>query len=165
MASQMLTTTGPAVGTKLPDFTLKLAAKDGVTDFHLAEQLGQGPLVFAFFPLAFTGVCTTEMCEMRDSLGVFAGLKAKVFGFSTDTPASNRAFATAQDLPFGIISDPNREVIGKLWPTMPTPIAAVNNVAKRGAMIVNADGTVKWTAVSDDVRIWVGAGEISKHLA
>lgn len=157
-------TASPAVGSKLPDFTLKVAAKEGVTDFKLSEQLSQGPIVFAFFPIAFTGGCTTEMCEMRDSLGVFAGLKAKVFGFSTDTPAANRAFATAQDLPFGIVSDPNREFIGKHWPVMPVPIAAVNNVAKRGAMVVNPDGTVKWAMASDDVRIWVGAAEIAKHL-
>ena len=156
--------TVPAVGSKLPDFHLKVATKDAVADFKLSEHLGKGPLVFGFFPLAFTGVCTVEMCDFRDNLASLAGLNAQVFGFSADTAPSNKAFATAQNLPFGIISDPNREVIGKLWPTNGGPLAGVNATAKRGAMIVNPDGTVKWTSVSDDVKVWVGVAEIQKHL-
>lgn len=154
----------PAPGTRLPDFTLKLATKDGVTDFRLADHLGQGPLVFGFFPLAFTGVCTKEMCDFRDNLGSFAGLKAKVFGFSADTAPANRAFAAQEGLPFGILSDPNREFIGKHWPAMPVPVVGVRGVAKRGAMVVNPDGTVKWSSASDDVKVWVGTEEVRKHL-
>ncbi|HEX2065507.1 MAG TPA: redoxin domain-containing protein [Candidatus Thermoplasmatota archaeon] len=165
MASALQTTLPPAPGTKLPDFTLKVASKDGIADFRLSEHLGKGPLVFGFFPLAFTGVCTTEMCDFRDSLASFAGLKAQVFGFSVDTAPSNKAFAASQDLPFGILSDPNREVVGRLWPTYPTPLAGVNATAKRGAMVVGPDGTVKWTSVSDDPKVWVGADEVRRHLA
>jgi peroxiredoxin len=166
MTSAMLQATAPpAVGSKLPDFTLKVATAEGVADWKLSDHLGKGPLVFAFFPLAFTGVCTIEMCDFRDNLARFAGLNATVLGFSVDTAPSNKAFATAQGLPFGILSDPNREVVGKLWPAMPVPIAGVNGVAKRGAMVVNADGTVKWTSVSDDVKVWVGTEEVRKHLA
>jgi peroxiredoxin len=153
-----------AVGAKLPDFTLKVASKDGIADFKLSDHLGKGPLVFGFFPLAFTGVCTTEMCDFRDNLASLAALNATVFGFSTDPAPSNKAFAIAQNLPFGIISDPNNEVVGKVWPAMPTPLVGVNGVAKRGAMIVNPDGTVKWLSVSDDVKVWVGTPEIKKHL-
>lgn len=159
-----LSTTAPAVGTTLPDFTLKVATKDAVADFKLSEHLGQGPIVFAFFPLAFTGVCTKEMCDFRDNLGSFATLGAKVFGFSTDPAPSNKAFAIEQGLPFGILSDPNHEFIGKLWPTNPSPLAGVNTTAKRGVMILSSDGTVKWTSVSDDVKVWVGTEEVRKHL-
>ncbi|MEA3136853.1 MAG: glutaredoxin-dependent peroxiredoxin [Thermoplasmata archaeon] len=166
MAQTMtLTTTAPAVGTKLPDFTLKVATKDGVSDFKLSDHLGKGPIVFAFFPLAFTGGCTKEMCDFRDNLSPFASLNAQVYGFSIDTPASNRAFATREGLQFGILSDPNRTFIGKHWPVMPMPIAAVDNVAKRGAMVIAPDGTVKWVAASDDVSVWVGTEEVRKHLA
>ncbi|HUR62817.1 MAG TPA: redoxin domain-containing protein [Candidatus Thermoplasmatota archaeon] len=164
-ATTLLTTTGPAPGTKLADFTLKLATKDGMVDWKLSDHLGKGPLVFAFFPLAFTGVCTTEVCDMRDNLGSFSALNAQVFGFSADAAPSNKAFAIAQDLPFGILSDPNRDVIGKVWPAMPTPVLGVNSVAKRGAMVVNPDGTVKWASASDDTKVWVGVTEIKKHLA
>ena len=164
MQSQVLATTAPAVGTKVADFTLKIAAKEGVTDWKLSDHLGKGPIVIAAFPLAFTGVCTTEVCDLRDNMAALAALNATVLGLSIDTPASNRAFATAQGLTFGLLSDPNREVVGKIWPAMPMPIAGVNHVAKRGALIINPDGTVKWAAASDDVKVWVGVAEIQKHL-
>lgn len=155
----------PAPGTKLPDFTLKLATKDGYTsDFKLSDHLGKGPIVFAFFPAAFTGICTKEVCDMRDNMASLGALKAQVFGFSTDKSPSNQAFILKESLPFNIISDPNRDFIGKVWPAYGTPIVGANGVAKRGAMIVNADGTVKWAFASEDVKVWVGADEIKKHL-
>ena len=166
MAQTMTLTSGtaPAVGTTIQDFTLKIAGKEGVADFKLSEHLGKGPIVFAFFPLAFTGTCTKEMCDFRDHLGSFASLNAQVYGFSIDTPAANRAFATKENLPFGIVSDPNRAFIGKVWPVMPNAIAAVEHVAKRGAMVLNPDGTVKWAAASDDVGVWIGTEEVRRHL-
>jgi peroxiredoxin len=163
--SALLTTGAPAPGTAIPDFALKLATKDGVTDFRLSEHLGKGPLVFAFFPLAFTGVCTKEVCDMRDNLNAFAGLNAQVYGFSTDPAPSNRAFAEREGLTYGILSDPGHQVIGRVWPTNPTPLVGVDGTAKRGAMVVNPDGTVKWAAASDDVKMWVGSDEVRKHLA
>src|SRR5688500_14460814 len=156
----------PAVGTKLPDFTLRLATKDGyTTNFKLSEHLGKGPIVFAFFPLAFSGVCTKEVCDLRDNLASLSNLKAQVFGFSADAAPANKGFIIAEKLPFGIISDPNREFIGKVWPTYPNPVVDTKGVAKRGAMVVNPDGTVKWAFASEDVTVWVGTQEISKHLA
>jgi glutaredoxin-dependent peroxiredoxin len=155
----------PAPGTKLADFTLKLATKDGyTTDFKLSEHLGKGPLVFAFYPAAFTGGCTKEVCDMRDNMGSLGALNAQVFGFSTDKAPSNMAFIQKENLPFTIVSDPNREVIGKVWPVYEVPIVGAKGVAKRGAMVVNPDGTVKWAFASDDVKVWVGAEEIRKHL-
>lgn len=155
----------PAPGTKLPDFTLKLATKDGYTgDFKLSDHLGKGPIVFAFFPAAFTGICTKEVCDLRDNMAALGSLNAQVFGFSTDKSPSNQAFILKENLPFNIISDPNRDFIGKVWPAYPTPVVGANGVAKRGAMVVNADGTVKWAFASEDVKVWVGTDEIAKHL-
>lgn len=156
----------PAPGTKLPDFTLKLATKDGYTsDFKLSEHLGKGPLVFAFFPAAFTGICTKEVCDLRDNFAALGSLNAQVFGFSTDKAPANQAFKLKENLPFDIISDPNKEVIGKVWPAYANPVVGAVGVAKRGAMVVNPDGTVKWAFASEDVKVWVGADEIRKHLA
>lgn len=165
--TQTTSTTHPgplAVGTKVPDFTLKLATKDAIADFTLSQHLGHGPVVFAFFPLAFTGVCTTEMCDFRDNLASLGALKATVYGFSVDTAPSNKAFAASQELPFGILSDPNREVVTKIWGLMPTALAGVNATAKRGVLVLNADGTVKWSSMSDDPKVWVGVAEVRKHL-
>ena len=162
--SQLLTAGAPAPGTKLPDFTVKLATKDGLADWKLSDHLGKGPLVFGFFPLAFTGGCTKEMCDFRDNLGSFATLDAQVFGFSADTGPSNKAFAAKENLQFGILSDPNRTFIGKVWPAMATPVLGVEHVAQRGAMVVNPDGTVKWASASPDTGVWVGTEEVRKHL-
>lgn len=163
--ASLLTTGAPAPGTKLPDFTLRLATKDGyTTDFKLSEHLGKGPLVLAFFPLAFSGGCTKEVCDVRDNMASLSSLHAQVFGFSVDAAPANKAFIVKENLPFGIISDPNREFVGKVWPAYPNPIVAVQGVAKRGAMVVNPDGTVKWAFASDDVNAWVGTDEIRKHL-
>jgi peroxiredoxin len=163
--SQTPATTVPPVGAHLPDFTLRLATKEGyTTDFKLSEHLGKGPIVFAFFPLAFSGICSKEVCDVRDHIGSLAGLNAQVFGFSADAAPANKAFIDKENLPFAIISDPNREVIGKVWPAYPTPVVGANGVAKRGAMVVNPDGTVKWAFASDDVKVWVGTQEIAKHI-
>jgi peroxiredoxin len=159
------TTVVPAVGTRFPDFTLRLATREGAADFRLADHLGKGPIVLAFFPLAFTGVCTKQMCDFRDNLAAFAALDAQVYGFSVDSAPANRAFAKAQDLPFGILSDPNRDVVGKAWPADPKPVHAVKGVAKRGVVVLGGDGTVRWAAVSDDNDVWIGTGEVRRHLA
>lgn len=151
-----------AVGTRLPDFTLKLATKDGPQDFNLNQNLGNGPLVFAFFPLAFSGTCTKEVCDMRDNLAQLEGKGAKVFGFSADSHFTNVEFAKLHNATYGILSDPNRDVIGRIWPT--ATVAGIHNVAKRGVMLVNPDGTVKWTSVSDDPKVWIGAQEVGKHI-
>ena len=164
-STQALATAAPAPGTKLPDFTLKLATKDSyTTDFKLSDHLGKGPIVFAFFPAAFTGICTKEVCDLRDNMAALGALKAQVFGFSTDKAPSNQAFKLKENLPFDIVSDPNREVIGKVWPAYANPIVGATGVAKRGAMVVNPDGTVKWAFASEDVKVWVGVEEIKKHL-
>jgi glutaredoxin-dependent peroxiredoxin len=150
------------IGQKLPDFTLSLATKDGRQEFTLSQHLGKGPIILGFFPIAFSGVCTKEMCDFRDNLNQFEGKGAKVFGFSADTPFANAEFAKAHNMPQGIISDPNREVLPRIWPTM--TVAGVNNVAKRGVLVIGKDGTVKWASVSDDPKVWVGTEEIAKHV-
>lgn len=155
---------GPlAVGERVPDFRLKLASVDGVADFHLAERLGGKPLVFSFFPMAFTRVCTTQMCEMRDHASELAADEAQVFGFSSDTPAVNKEFARAHQLPHGILCDPNYEVLPRLWRL--ATVAGVTSRAMRGVMIVGPDGLVRWTRLHDVSGEWMGVAEIRRHLS
>ena len=152
----------PMVGSKLPDFTLPLATKEGRSEFTLSKELGKGPIIFGFFPLAFSGPCTKEMCDFRDNLNQFEGKGARVFGFSVDSPFANHEFAKAQDLRHGIVSDPNREVVDRIWDSM--TVAGIQRAAKRGAMVVSPDGTVKWVSISDDPKVWVGVQEIQAHV-
>src|SRR5690242_7513883 len=105
-----------APGDKLPDVTLPCGFADGrKTPVRLHDALAKGPVVLSFFPLAFTRVCTTQMCDARDHHGDLDALRAQVFGFSCDSVHANAAFAKSLDLKHGILADANREVVRALW--------------------------------------------------
>src|SRR5262252_8929894 len=101
----------PNLGEKAPSFTLPDTERKQKT---LQELLSpKGATVLAFFPGAFTGVCTKEMCTFRDSLNQFNNLNAKVVAISVNDPWSNKAFAEKNNLNFPLLSDYQREVVGK----------------------------------------------------
>src|SRR6056297_1034398 len=97
-------------GDTAPDFTAPLANGD-VDSITLSEELGDGPIVLAFFPGAFTSVCTDEMCSFQDQLSAFEDVGATVYGVSRDTPFTLNEFRDQNDLNFGLISDLNKEII------------------------------------------------------
>lgn len=153
------------VGDKVPDFTLPLAFADGKRDpvsFHQLLQKANSPVVIGFFPMAFTTPCTAEMCEFRDRQAVFDHVQATPLGFSVDTPFTNIAFASQNKLKHGIFSDPNFAVIDNIWQTM--TVAGNERRAKRGWMIVGADGKVLEKWVSEDPAKWSGIDVINQAL-
>jgi peroxiredoxin len=153
------------VGDKVPDFTLPLAFADGKKDpvgFHQFLQASRGPVVIGFFPLAFTGMCTKEMCEFRDRQAVFDHVDAKAVGFSADTPQSLVEFAKQNQLKHGIFADPNHKVLNELWDT--AVIGGVASRAKRGWMVVMPDGKVAEKWVSEDPSVWSGIEPINAAL-
>jgi len=81
------------VGSKAPDFTLKSKAASGLVDVKLSDNFGKKNTVLLFFPAAFTGVCTQEMCEISAGLGQYGRLNAAVIGISIDTPFAQEAWA------------------------------------------------------------------------
>ena len=81
----------PAVGAKAPEFTLKNAA--GVGDVKLSDNFSRKNTVLLFFPLAFTGVCTKEMCDISGGLNAYVQLNADVIGVSVDNPFAQEAWA------------------------------------------------------------------------
>jgi peroxiredoxin len=138
-----------AVGDNAPDFTVPLA--DGsIGSFTLSERLDEAPLVLAFFPAAFTSTCTTEMRTFSDRMGEFDGADATVYGISIDTPFTLNEFRQQNDLPFGLLSDTNREVVDAYDVSMDFEELGVRNVAKRAVVVVDAEGTVTYAWVSDD---------------
>lgn len=152
------------VGDKVPDFTLPLAKADGTkAPVAFSSLLAKGPVVIAFYPLAFTGTCTQQVCDLRDGQAELHGLRATVVGFSIDTPASNVQFAKLQGLEYGLYCDPNRSVVDRIWETM--TVIGVDRVATRGVLVVKPDGTVaeKWVAADPDD--WIGRGPIEAALA
>lgn len=127
-----------AVGTAAPDFTLKNQHGQEVT---LSELRGR-PVVLVFFPFAFTGICTGELCEIRDNLAVFADQNVELLAISCDAMFSNRVFADQEGYDFSILSD--------FWPHGATAQAydvfeAGVGAARRGSFLIDAEGVVRWT--------------------
>src|SRR5262245_48116024 len=115
------------VGSKAPDFTLMNQDRQPVT---LSAALQNGPVVLAFFPAAFSSVCTTEMCTFRDSIAALNAAKAQVFGVSTDTFFTLKAWGDQQRLNFALLSDYNKDVIRQYDVANPDMIG-LKNIAKR----------------------------------
>lgn len=152
------------VGDVVPDFTLPVAYADGrKDDVAFSSLLGRGPIVFSFFPLAFTRVCTIQVCDMRDNTRVYEALGAQVFGFSCDSKWANVAFAKQESMTHGVFSDANRAVVDRLWETQTT--AGVERVPKRGWMVVDARGVVVDLYVTDvPGAAWVGSKPIEAAI-
>ena len=135
-------------GAHAPDFTLPNQDREPIT---LSEQLTKGPVVLAFFPGAFSGVCTKEMCTFRDSIAELRGLSATVLGISTDTFFALKAWSDAQQFGFPLLSDYNKDVITTYGVVNPDMIG-LKNIAKRAVLVIGRDGIVVHREVLDDAR-------------
>ena len=132
------------VGSKAPDFTLMNENREPVT---LSSQKGH-PVVLAFFPAAFSGVCTKELCTFRDSMN---NAKAQVYGISVDTFFTLAAFKKDQNLNFPLLSDFNKEVIQAYGAFNPDMIG-LKGIAKRSTFVIDKDGVIRHAEVLDDAR-------------
>lgn len=135
------------VGDDAPDFTAPMANGD-VEQATLSEQAA--PVVLAFFPGAFTSVCTDELCTFRDRLANFEDVGATVLGVSVDLPFALNEFRSQNDLSFGLVSDSDREIVDAYDVRMDFASLGVPGVAKRAVFVVDSDGTVAYRWVSDD---------------
>src|SRR5437870_803556 len=99
-----------AVGTKAPDFTLKSKQASGLVDVKLGDNFGKKNTVLLFFPAAFTGVCTKELCEITTGLDGYHDLNANVIAISVDTPFAQEAWAQREKIGVTLASDLNKEV-------------------------------------------------------
>jgi peroxiredoxin len=150
-----------ATGAKAPDFTLTNQDRQPVT---LSDELRKGPVVLAFFPAAFSSVCTTEMCTFRDSFADLKKLNANVFGISTDTFFALKAWADANTLAFPLLSDYNKDVIAKYGVVNPDMIG-LKNIAKRAVFVIDRGGVVKHSEVLDDARNEPNYAKVTEALA
>jgi peroxiredoxin len=153
-----------SVGDQAPDFTAPLANGD-IGSFTLSENLDDGPVVLAFFPGAFTSVCTHEMTEFRDRLGEFEDIGADVYGISVDSPFALNEFRDKIDLNFALISDANDELIDAYDVSMDFESLGVHNVAKRAVFVVDSDGEVTYAWVSDDPGVEPDYDEVREAAA
>ena len=132
------------IGQKAPDFTLFDTDKNKVS---LAEQKGSNVVVL-FFPLAFTGVCTAELCNVRDNIANYNNTNAKVFGVSVDSLFTLGKFKTEQNLNFPLLSDFNKDAakaFDVLYETFPA--FEMQGVSKRAAFVIDKEGVVQYTEI------------------
>ena len=136
-----------------PDFTLKYKDKDGLQDFTLSSNFGNSQTVLLFFPLAFTGVCMSEMCTIRDTLAEYQSLRAPVYGISVDSPFTQEVMSKQENINFKLLSDFNREVskaFDVLYDVFLPGKLGFNGVSKRSAFVINQDGKITYSWSSDD---------------
>jgi len=131
----------------------------------LKDFLGK-KIVLAFFPGAFTSVCTKEMCTFRDSIQALNSLNAQVVGISVNDPFTNKAFAEANKLQFPILSDYTRETVRK-YNVFHDNFAGLAGytAAKRSVFVLDDDGIVRYRWVSDDPGKQPDYDAIKKVLA
>lgn len=129
-------------GAVAPDFTLPTQNRG--EEWTLSQALKKGDVVISFFPMAFTGVCTTEMVCISKELAVYTSRDAQIVGLSTDTSPTLKAWGDQLGLKQPLLADTHRSVCkayGLYWPDL--------NVTWRGTVIVGRDGKVKWSQKRD----------------
>jgi len=133
-------------GQTAPDFSLYNSEKQKLT---LSEQKGKNVLLL-FFPQAFTGVCTKELCAIRDDIGRYDNLNATIWGISVDSVFTLAKFREEQHYNFPLLSDFNKEV-SDLYGCLYTEwILDMKGVSKRSAFLIDKNGRVQYTEVLDD---------------
>lgn len=134
------------VGSKAPDFKLFNTEKKEIS---LSEQKGKN-VVLLFFPLAFTSVCTAELCNIRDNYAMYNSLNAVVFGISTDSLFSLGKFREEQKLNFDLLSDYNKDISTAYNSLYEQFGFGMKGVSKRAAFVIDKDGVIKYSEVLED---------------
>ncbi len=132
------------IGTQAPDFTLKCMTSDGLVDVTLSSNFGKQATVLLFFPLAFTSVCTQELCDVTAGLEKYAGLKAGVLGISVDSPFAQAAWAKQEGISIKLLSDLNKTVTnayGVLFPGL----AGIGDTSARAAFVIDSAGQIVYS--------------------
>jgi peroxiredoxin len=135
---------GITVGSKAPDFTLKSKTAAGVADVKLSENFGKKNTVLLFFPLAFTGVCTTEMCDITAGLNTYTSLNADVIGVSVDSPFAQEAWAQKEKIGIRLASDLNKKT-AEAYGTLLPDLMGLGAVSARAAFVIDKDGVVQYS--------------------
>jgi glutaredoxin-dependent peroxiredoxin len=129
------------IGTAAPDFTLKTKTAEGLLDVKLSDSYGRKNTVLLFFPLAFTGVCTQEMCDVSGGIGAYDTLNANVYAISVDSPFAQEAWAQKEKITVKLLSDLNKSVI-KAYDVVFPALAGIGDTAARSAFVIDKQGKI-----------------------
>lgn len=139
-------------GDRAPDFTVPLAGGNGyddVSEFTLSAVIGDGPIVLAFVPGAFTSGCTEEMCTFGSELGSFEALDASVYGVSVDLPFAQNVWIAREGFGVPMLSDWNRDVT-RLYDVVYEDMYGSIESAQRSVFVIDSDGIVTYRWVRED---------------
>lgn len=132
-----------SVGSKAPDFSLKSKNASGVTDVKLSDNFGKNNTVLLFFPLAFTGVCTQEMCDISGGLDAYKSLGAQVYGISVDSPFTQEAWAQKEKISVPLLSDLNKKTAADYGVLLPD-LLGFGSTSARAAIVIDKKGVVQY---------------------
>lgn len=142
-------------GDKAPTFTL---VSDTLKEVSLSDYAGKN-VVLLFFPMAFTSVCTEELCMMRDDIATYNNLDADILAVSVDSPFTLGRFKADQSLNFPLLSDFNKEVSRNYGTLYEEFVLGLRGVSKRSAFVIDKEGTVSYAEVLEN------AGEVPDFAA
>ena len=158
-----------AGGTKAPDFTLSTKTADGPKQIRLSDNFGKKNTLLLFFPMAFTGTCTTEMCDTSKDLPNYSGLNTVVYGISGDNPFAQEAWAQKEKISVTLLSDYEHKVAkdyGVVYDSfLPQINLGMSGVPKRSAFIVDKSGVIQYAESNDDAKQLPNFDKIKAKLA
>src|SRR6266705_5487005 len=132
-----------SVGTKAPDFNLKSKQASGLVDVRLSNNFGKKNTLLLFYPLAFTSVCTQEMCDISAGLNAYSSLNADVIGISVDSPFAQEAWAQKEKIGITLASDLNKET-AKAYGTLLPDLIGLGSVSARAAFVIDKNGVIQY---------------------
>jgi peroxiredoxin len=138
-----------STGDSAPDISATIANGE-VEPFELSDHLGDGPVVLAFFPGAFTEPCSNEMVSLQDRLGDFEAAGATILGVSADSALSQNAFRDEHGLDFSLVSDMGRNAIDDYGVRIDIESLGLHGVANRSVFVIDDDGEIIYSWVADD---------------
>ena len=145
-----------SIGTKAPDFSLSTKTSDGVKLVKLGDSFGKKNVLLLFFPMAFTGTCTAELCETSAGLDAYQEMNAQVYGISGDSPFSLEVWAQKEQIDVPLLSDYDHAVaraFGIAYDSFaPDHNLPMGGVAKRSAFIIDRNGVIQYAESSDNPR-------------
>ncbi|MCC6287235.1 MAG: redoxin domain-containing protein [Chitinophagaceae bacterium] len=150
-----------AVGTKAPDFTLINTERKEVSLKDFAGKI----LVINFFPAAFTGVCTEQLCSNRDELSFYNNIGAAVVAVSVDLPFSLGIFKAQQNINFDLLSDFNKNMINAYGMYLEDFVLGLKGVSKRGVVVIDKNGTVAYAEETANPGTQVNFAALKEALA
>ena len=143
------------VGQAAPDFAL---FSDEKKEVKLSDFRGKN-VILHFFPAAFTGVCTAQLCNARDNMGVYERLNAQVLGISVDSPFTLGKFKAENGYNFPMLSDFNKTTIKEYGVYLENFVLGMHGVSKRAAFVIDTEGVVRYAEVMPS------AGELPNFVA